>query len=107
MARSAIARSVLMRAHAEIARAWARPLHYKEKGPRAACPGRGRAISLRLAVSASIFGEIARERVELRVADLRLAEERHHGHARAHEGLHELRHEVRALLEHRGLRSFI
>ena len=47
--------------------------------------------------------EIGRERREIGVADLRLAERRHHRYARADERLRDGRNEVRALLERRGL----
>ena len=51
--------------------------------------------------------EIGSQRLEVGVADLRLAKRRHDGHAGANERPRQLRHEIGALLERSGFRALI
>ena len=62
---------------------------------------------MQIGAAATLRREIVRERVELGVRYLGLAEEWHDRNAGPHERLRELRHEIRALLEQCRFRSFV
>src|SRR5262245_42872854 len=51
--------------------------------------------------------EVKRQRVEIGITGLGLSEKGHHAYAIADELLHDLRREVRALLEHGGLAALV